>query len=77
LSQSVTIRRDLLKVTEKGLDRCRREPPSELLEEKGEARGGEAELLRSIEEESTLTRGEHEREPQEESEGIEGESGRP
>ena len=51
LSHLFTIRRDLLKVREKGLDRCRGEPPAELLEEEGEARGGEAELLGSIEEE--------------------------
>jgi hypothetical protein len=54
-------RGELLKVDEKGLDRGRGKPPSELLEEEGEARGGEAELLGSIEEESTLVRGEHER----------------
>lgn len=51
LSHLFTIRRDLLKVREEGLDRCRGEPPAELLEEEGEARGGEAELLGSIEEE--------------------------
>ena len=58
-------RGELLKVEEKGLDGGRGEPSGELLEEEGEARGGEAELLGSIEEESTLIRGEHERGPQE------------
>lgn len=59
MSQSVTIRRDLLKVREKGLERCRGEPPSELLEHEREARGGEAELLGSIEEENTVIGGEN------------------
>jgi hypothetical protein len=43
-------RGELLEIREKSLDRGRREPPSELLEEEREARGGEAELLRAIEE---------------------------
>jgi hypothetical protein len=58
LSQSVTIGKELLKVREKGLERGGGEPPSELLEHKREARGGEAELLGAIEEESTLIGGE-------------------
>jgi hypothetical protein len=58
LSQSFTIREELLEIREKGLERGRGEPPSELLEHKREARGGEAELLGSIEEESTLIGGE-------------------
>ena len=58
MSHLFTIRRDLLKVREKGLECGRGEPPSELLEHKREARGGEAELLGSIEEESTLIGGE-------------------
>lgn len=53
LSQSVTIREELLEIREKGLERGRGEPASELLEHEGEARGGEAELLGSIEEAST------------------------
>jgi hypothetical protein len=53
LSYSVTIREELLEVREKGLERGRGEPPSELLEHEREARGGEAELLGSIEEAST------------------------
>jgi hypothetical protein len=51
LSQSVTISEELLQIREEGLDRCRGEPPSELLEHEREARGGEASLLCSIEEE--------------------------
>ncbi len=46
-------RGELLEIRKKGLDRGRRQPPSELLEEEGEARGGEAELLSAIKEPST------------------------
>jgi hypothetical protein len=45
-------RGELLEIREESLDRGRGEPPSELLEEEREARGGEAELLRAIEEPS-------------------------
>lgn len=53
LSHLFTIWEELLQVREKGLERRNREPTSELLEHEGEARGGEAELLGSIEEAST------------------------
>ena len=55
------------------MDRGSREPAGQLLEEEGEARGGEPEILCPIEEQSTLIRGEHGRRSQRGEEG----SGRP
>lgn len=75
LSQSVTIREELLEVRKKGLERRCREPPGELLEYEGEAGGGEAELLGSIEEKRAMIGGENHQRGEEERSAEQSESG--